>query len=183
MSSGRIEVKSSTRRLARVNSTFSRLQPSGRLMGPKFWRILVDPLGSPNVVEIRIQSRSSPWTFSRFLMKNGHPSDCQRSMYSWHLALLRGLSSSSSSTRSRCVPLRVTTPRLLRAGRHVPSDGVDDAFGLGEIVPFLVQAVPDAEATFAPHAWVSAIDGRWCRIPAAPVRKGGAFRGKCSGRR
>jgi hypothetical protein len=69
MRSGSREIKTTVRFFARVNNTFSRRCPFALLMGPNLWNWFPRESG-PYGVEMNITSRSSPWTFLRFLMKN-----------------------------------------------------------------------------------------------------------------
>ncbi len=75
MSSAVIEEKTSQRSLAREISTFRRRSPPSEFSGPKF--IEMNPSSVfPYPSEMKITSRSSPWTFSRFLTKNGSLVPC-----------------------------------------------------------------------------------------------------------
>ena len=65
-----IEPTSFTLYLARVIATFRRRYPPSRLNGPKFIYI-ISLLSLAYPILKMIVSRSSPWTFSRFFIKNG----------------------------------------------------------------------------------------------------------------
>ena len=70
MSEWRIDANILHWRLARVNSTFSRRSPPSLETGPKFCD-MYPPASFPYPIEMKITSRSSPWTFSKFLTKKG----------------------------------------------------------------------------------------------------------------
>jgi len=67
------EVNNPIRIRAREKRTFSRRWPCLRLMGPNRCFTAVPPGSRPYVIEMKMKSRSSPCTFSRFLTKNSSP--------------------------------------------------------------------------------------------------------------
>ena len=100
---GSNELNTTTSSRARVIATLSRRSPPSRLRGPKFSG--TSPLSfGEKAIEKRIVSRSSPWTFSRFLTKS--PSGSSRD------SRISSVPSSRSrvSIRSRCCMLKVTMP-------------------------------------------------------------------------
>ena len=91
---------------ARDTATFRRFHPPSRFSGPKFMDSFPSASG-PNATENRITSRSSPWTFSKFLTNSGS------SPIFAHLSKFKSFwysSWSRSSIRVCWLTLKVTTP-------------------------------------------------------------------------
>ena len=104
--SGSIDENTFISQRERVTATFSLRHPPSLFSGPKFIDCLPS-LSGPYPTENSITSRSSPWTFSRFLMKIG--SSPPNAHFSNSGSFLHS-SSILSSIRLCCWMLNVTMP-------------------------------------------------------------------------
>ena len=105
ISSGWQEQNTTISSFALLTATFKRLSPFSRLNGPKLRFMVFVFLSGPKQIEKSMTSRSSPWTFSRFLTNISSPPGVRLS-----LGLASNLASSMSVIRSCCFLLKVTTP-------------------------------------------------------------------------